>query len=175
MVLVGDAKDKVAVLVDDMADTCGTLDLAAERLRESGAARVFAIVTHGILSHPALERITKSGLEKLIVTNTMPQSANRAACSKIEEIDISHLLAETIRRSHYGESVSVLFSQIPYDTVQPYRHGADTPTQSPPRSATASPLAAGHAAAASYSAAPPGESHGVVAPSPLRKVSHSLE
>lgn len=121
MVLVGDVKGKVAILVDDMADTCGTLELAAAQLIEYGAERVLAIVTHGILSGPALERIQKSRLEKLIVTNTLPQAANRAKCGKIEEIDISHVLAETIRRSHYGESVSVLFNQIPYDTPQPYR------------------------------------------------------
>ncbi|KDN53392.1 phosphoribosyl pyrophosphokinase [Tilletiaria anomala UBC 951] len=121
MVLVGDVKGKVAVLVDDMADTCGTLELAAQRLAESGAERVFAIVTHGILSGPALERIRRSSLEKLVVTNTLPQARNRAQCDKIEEIDISHVLAETIRRSHYGESVSVLFNEVPYDTTQPYR------------------------------------------------------
>lgn len=121
MVLVGDVSGKVAILVDDMADTCGTLDLAAKRLAESGAERVLAIVTHGILSEPALERIAASTLEKLVVTNTLPQASNRAKCDKIEEIDISHVLAETIRRSHYGESVSVLFNEIPYDTTQPYR------------------------------------------------------
>ncbi len=125
MVLVGNVEGKVAILVDDMADTCGTLELAAQQLIEYGAERVLAIVTHGILSGPALERIAKSRLEKLIVTNTLPQSHNRSKCSKIEEIDISHVLAETIRRSHYGESVSVLFNQIPYDTPQPYRHEND--------------------------------------------------
>lgn len=122
MVLVGSVEGKVAILVDDMADTCGTLDLAAARLAESGAERVLAIVTHGILSHPALERISKSKLEKLIVTNTLPQALNRSKCEKLEEIDISHVLSETIRRSHYGESVSVLFNEIPYDTTQPYRN-----------------------------------------------------
>ena len=140
MVLVGNARDKVAILVDDMADTCGTLDLAAQQLTECGAERVIAIVTHGILSPPALERIANSSLETLIVTNTLPQEANKAACPKVEEIDISHLLAETIRRSHYGESVSVLFSQIPYDTTQPYRHGFNSPTHSPPTSRSATPL-----------------------------------
>ncbi|SPO31572.1 related to ribose-phosphate diphosphokinase catalytic chain I [Ustilago trichophora] len=125
MVLVGNVEGKVAILVDDMADTCGTLDLAAQQLIEYGAERVLAIVTHGILSGPALDRISKSKLEKLIVTNTLPQSHNRSKCNKIEEIDISHVLAETIRRSHYGESVSVLFNQIPYDTPQPYRHDND--------------------------------------------------
>ncbi|PWN42220.1 phosphoribosyl pyrophosphokinase [Ceraceosorus guamensis] len=134
MVLVGNVKGKVAILVDDMADTCGTLDLAAQQLAESGAERVLAIVTHGILSPPAIERISKSSLEKLVVTNTLPQAANRARCPKIDEIDISHVLAETIRRSHHGESVSVLFNEIPYDTTQPYRHGLDTPGGSPPRS-----------------------------------------
>ncbi|EST07372.1 Ribose-phosphate diphosphokinase [Kalmanozyma brasiliensis GHG001] len=125
MVLVGNVEGKVAILVDDMADTCGTLELAAAQLIEYGAERVLAIVTHGILSGPALDRIASSRLEKLVVTNTLPQSQNRAKCSKIEEIDISHVLAETIRRSHYGESVSVLFNQIPYDTPQPYRHEND--------------------------------------------------
>lgn len=127
MVLVGNVQGKVAILVDDMADTCGTLALAAERLYECGAERVLAIVTHGVLSPPALTRIMDSKLEKLIVTNTIPQSRNRKLCPKLEEIDVSHVLAETIRRSHYGESVSVLFNQIPYDTTQPYRHGTDTP------------------------------------------------
>lgn len=179
MVLVGDACDKIAVLVDDMADTCGTLDLAAQRLKESGADRVLAIVTHGILSPPALERITKSSLEMLVVTNTLPQTANKARCPKIEEIDISHLLAETIRRSHYGESVSVLFSQIPYDTIQPYRHGADTPSASPPRSTTASPVAAGLAGpsvpAISAERDKEGGQHAVIAPSPLRHMALSDE
>lgn len=86
MVLVGNVQGKVAILVDDMADTCGTLQLAAERLAECGAERVLAIVTHGVLSHPALERIMESQLEKLIVTNTIPQSGNRRKCAKIEEV-----------------------------------------------------------------------------------------
>lgn len=128
MILVGNVQGKVAILVDDMADTCGTLALAAEQLVECGAERVLAIVTHGVLSPPALTRILESKLEKLVVTNTVPQSRNRELCPKIEEIDVSHFFAETIRRSHYGESISVLFNQIPYDTAQPYRHGASTPS-----------------------------------------------
>jgi len=86
MVLVGNVTGKVAILVDDMADTCGTLELAAERLMESGAERVLAIVTHGILSGPALERVRNSKLEKLVVTNTLPQKENRRKCPKIEEV-----------------------------------------------------------------------------------------
>ncbi|KAL4267193.1 ribose-phosphate pyrophosphokinase family protein [Pleurotus pulmonarius] len=114
MVLVGHVKDKTAILVDDMADTCGTLCLAARHLTEAGVAKVYAIVTHGILSGNALESVTSSVLEKLIVTNTLPQRANQAACSKIEVLDIGLVLGEVIRRSHYGESVSKLFHEVPY-------------------------------------------------------------
>jgi ribose-phosphate pyrophosphokinase len=108
MVLVGHVKDKVAILVDDMADTCGTLVLAAQHLAEAGASRVFAIVTHGILSSNALERVEGSALEKLVVTNTLPQRDKQSLCGKLEVIDIAAVLAEVIRRSHYGESVSKL-------------------------------------------------------------------
>ncbi|KAJ7746667.1 phosphoribosyltransferase-like protein [Mycena metata] len=114
MVLVGHCAGKTALLVDDMADTCGTLVLAASHLAEAGAARVAAIVTHGILSGNALEAVTNSKLEKLIVTNTLPQTANQAQCAKIEVIDIGAVLGEVIRRSHYGESVSKLFHEVPY-------------------------------------------------------------
>jgi len=114
MVLVGHAKDKIAILVDDMADTCGTICLAAQHLLEAGASKVYAIVTHGILSGDALKRVTESGLEKLVVTNTIPQLENLAKCSKIEVIDIAAVLGEVIRRSHYGESVSKLFHEVPY-------------------------------------------------------------
>ena len=108
MVLVGHVRDKTAILVDDMADTCGTLVLAAKHLAEAGAKRVLAIVTHGILSGNALSAVEASALEKLIVTNTLPQKAKQEQCSKIEVIDIAAVLAEVIRRSHYGESVSKL-------------------------------------------------------------------
>ncbi|PWO00299.1 phosphoribosyl pyrophosphokinase [Tilletiopsis washingtonensis] len=120
MVLVGDVQGKVAILVDDMADTCGTLDLAAQRLAESGAERVLAIVTHGLFSTPATTRLNASRLEKIVVTNTLPQAANRALCPKIEEMDISGMLSEAIRRSHFGESISSLFDHG-FDTTQPYR------------------------------------------------------
>jgi ribose-phosphate pyrophosphokinase len=98
MVLVGSVKGKIAVLVDDMADTCGTLGLAAKRLLEEGATKVYAIVTHGILSGPALRVIQESGLEKLVVTNTIPQQQNCEGCDKIEVVDVSLVLAEVIRR-----------------------------------------------------------------------------
>jgi len=114
MVLVGHVKDKIAILVDDMADTCGTLCLAAQHLSEAGVSKVFAFVTHGILSGNALKSIEGSALEKLIVTNTLPQSENQRICSKIEVIDIGVVLGEVIRRSHFGESVSRLFHEVPY-------------------------------------------------------------
>lgn len=113
MVLVGHVSGKTAILVDDMADTCGTLCLAAERLVEAGVQRVYAFVTHGILSGKALESIQNSALEKLLVTNTLPQSENAARCSKIEVIDVGGVLGEVIRRSHYGESISKLFDEMP--------------------------------------------------------------
>lgn len=114
MILVGHVKDKVAILVDDMADTCGTLCLAASHLSEAGAARVYGLVTHGILSGNALKTISESTLEKLVVTNTLPQEENVAQCPKIEVIDIGNVLAEVIRRSHNGESISKLFNEVPY-------------------------------------------------------------
>ncbi|CAE6506993.1 unnamed protein product [Rhizoctonia solani] len=114
MVLVGHVTGKIAILVDDMADTCGTLVRAAQHLIEAGAERTFAFVTHGILSGNALENIDQSALEKVVVTNTIPQKANLARCKKLEVINIANVLGEVIRRSHYGESVSKLFHEVPY-------------------------------------------------------------
>lgn len=114
MVLVGSVAGKVAILVDDMADTCGTLGLASKNLIEAGATKVYAFATHGILSGPAIKVINESGMEKLVITNTIPQTENCQQCEKIEVIDVSHVLAETIRRSHFGESISVLFHEVPY-------------------------------------------------------------
>jgi hypothetical protein len=105
MVLVGSVAGKIAILVDDMADTCGTLGLAARNLLDAGATKVYAFVTHGILSGPALKVINESGMEKLVVTNTIPMASKTEECDKLEVIDVSHVLAETIRRSHLGESV----------------------------------------------------------------------
>lgn len=113
MVLVGDAKNKVAILVDDMADTCGTICHAAEKLLEAGALKIYAICTHGILSGPALSNINKSPFEWIVVTNTIPQENNMKLSSKIQIIDISMILAEAIRRTHNGESISYLFGNVP--------------------------------------------------------------
>ncbi|CAB4379060.1 ribose-phosphate pyrophosphokinase 3 [Rhizophagus irregularis] len=113
MVLVGDVSGKTAILIDDMADTCGTLKMAATTLKERGASKVYAIVAHGILSGKAIDVINDSQLESLVVTNTIPHDDKKAICSKIDTIDISPTLAEAIRRTHNGESVSFLFSHAP--------------------------------------------------------------
>ncbi|KAG8519778.1 Ribose-phosphate pyrophosphokinase 2 [Galemys pyrenaicus] len=113
MVLVGDVKDRVAILVDDMADTCGTICHAADKLLSAGATKVYAILTHGIFSGPAISRINNAAFEAVVVTNTIPQEDKMRHCSKIQVIDISMILAEAIRRTHNGESVSYLFSHVP--------------------------------------------------------------
>ncbi|KAI6174142.1 Ribose-phosphate diphosphokinase [Aphelenchoides besseyi] len=113
MTLVGNVTDKVAILVDDMADTCGTICLAADKLVEAGAKKVYAVCVHGVFSGPALDRLNRSVFEAVVVTNTIPQDENRRRCPKIQCIDISMILAEAIRRTHNGESVSYLFSHVP--------------------------------------------------------------
>uniref|UniRef100_A0A3B1IYC5 ribose-phosphate diphosphokinase n=1 Tax=Astyanax mexicanus TaxID=7994 RepID=A0A3B1IYC5_ASTMX len=113
MVLVGDVKDRVAILVDDMADTCGTICHAADKLISAGAIKVYAILTHGIFSGPAISRINNAPFEAVVVTNTIPQEEKMKQCPKIQVIDISMILAEAIRRTHNGESVSYLFSHVP--------------------------------------------------------------
>ncbi|CAH1389291.1 ribose-phosphate pyrophosphokinase 1 isoform X2 [Halyomorpha halys] len=114
MVLVGDVKDRVAILVDDMADTCGTICHAAEKLMEAGATKVYAILTHGIFSGPAISRINNACFEAVVVTNTIPQDGHMKECPKVRCIDVSMMFAEAVRRTHNGESVSYLFSNVPY-------------------------------------------------------------
>nr|CAH7736720.1 unnamed protein product [Callosobruchus chinensis] len=114
MVLVGDVKDKVAILVDDMADTCGTICHAAEKLMEAGATKVYAILTHGIFSGPAISRINNACFEAVVVTNTIPQDHHMKDSTKVQCIDVSMMFAEAVRRTHNGESVSYLFSNVPY-------------------------------------------------------------
>lgn len=113
MVLVGDVSDKVAILVDDMADTCGTLAKAADTLLSNGAQSVIAIVTHGILSGRATEIINGSKLHKVVCTNTVPLEGKDQLCDRIDTLDVSPVLAESIRRLHNGESVSYLFRHAP--------------------------------------------------------------
>jgi len=111
--LVGDVKNKVAIVLDDIADTCGTLCMAASILQSKGSSKVYGICVHGVFSGMALNRIENSCFEEVAVTNTIPQDNNMAECSKIRVIDISHTLAEAIRRTHNGESISYLFNSVP--------------------------------------------------------------
>lgn len=110
MTLVGSVTGKVAIIVDDMADTCGTLALAASTLLQNGATEVYAMVTHGILSGKAMQIINDSVLKEVVTTNTIPFEGD---CGKVKTLDISATLAEAIRRTHNGESISYLFSHAP--------------------------------------------------------------
>lgn len=95
MVLVGDVKDRIAIIVDDMADTCGTLCKAADVVIQHGAREAIAIVTHGILSGDAIEKLNKSKLRKLVATNTVPHEEKKKLCERIETIDISPTVCAT--------------------------------------------------------------------------------
>ncbi len=107
--VIGDVQGKVAVLLDDMIDTAGTLTQAANALVDKGAARVFAYATHAVLSGPAVERITRSPIEEVVVTDSIPLSAAAIGCQKIRALSCASLFAEAVRRIHHGDSLSSLF------------------------------------------------------------------
>jgi ribose-phosphate pyrophosphokinase len=110
MMLVGDIVGKVAILVDDMADTSNTITRAAKLLKgKGGATRVYALVTHGVFSGDAIDRINASALDKVITTNSVPQDQHKRLCDKLVVLDVGEVFAEAIRRVHHGESISVLF------------------------------------------------------------------
>ena len=109
MHVIGDVSGKNAVIVDDIVDTAGTLCQAAKALVDRGAKKVYAFITHPVLSGPALERIENSCLEKLVITNTIPLTEAGKKCSKIEQISVAPLLGEAISRIANGDSVSSLF------------------------------------------------------------------
>lgn len=106
--VVGDVKGKVAIMVDDMVDTAGTLVKGAELLKKEGASKIYACATHGVLSGPAYERLEKSPIEQLIVTNSIPLEGSRAS-KKIVQLSVAKLLGEAIARIHDDCSVSELF------------------------------------------------------------------
>jgi ribose-phosphate pyrophosphokinase len=109
MHLVGDVKDRDCIIVDDIIDTAGTLCNAARAVMDHGARRVVACATHGVLSGPAVQRITESPLEEVVVTNSIPPSEETKSCEKIKVLSIGRLLGEAIRRIHNSDSVSSLF------------------------------------------------------------------
>jgi ribose-phosphate pyrophosphokinase len=109
MNIIGDVRGRTCVIVDDLVDTAGTLCRGAAALKEAGADRVLAYCTHAVLSGPAVDNIAGSELDELVVTNTIPLRPAARACSKIRQLSIGELLAETMRRVSNEESVSSLF------------------------------------------------------------------
>lgn len=109
MNVLGDVEGRDVILLDDMIDTAGTLVAGARALKERGAKRIFAYASHAVFSGPAVERIAGSPIDKVVVTNTIPQSEAAKACPKIETVSVAPLIAEAIRRIHHGDSVSSLF------------------------------------------------------------------
>jgi len=109
MNIIGEVEGRTCVLIDDMVDTAGTLCQAAQALKDEGAVRVVAYITHAVLSGGAIERISKSVLDELVVTDTIPLSDAGKACSRIRQLSVAGLLAETIRRMSDGDSVSSLY------------------------------------------------------------------
>lgn len=109
MHVVGDVEGKVAVILDDMVDTAGTLTEGANALKQQGAVEIHACCAHAVLSGPAVERISNSAIKTLVVTDTNPLNDNAKTCDKIRVLSVSKLLAEAIHRSHTGSSVSSLF------------------------------------------------------------------
>jgi ribose-phosphate pyrophosphokinase len=109
MNVIGDVKDRTCILQDDIIDTAGTITKGAAALKANGAARIFACAVHGVLSGAAIEKIEKSPIDKLIVTNTIPLSSAGAACGKVVVLSVARLLGQAIKSIHEETSVSSLF------------------------------------------------------------------
>lgn len=109
MMLVGDVSDRVAILIDDLADTSNTITRAAKLLKKEGATQVYALLTHGVFSGDAINRINASSIDKVIVTNSVPQDEHMKLCPKLEVLEVGQVFGEAIRRVYHGESISVLF------------------------------------------------------------------
>ena len=109
MNVIGDVDGKIAILLDDMVDTAGTLCSAAKVLMDSGATEVHACCSHGVLSGPAIDRLNNSQIKSLVITNSIPLNAEARTCDKIKVLTVSTLLGEAIKRIHSEDSVSSLF------------------------------------------------------------------
>lgn len=112
MKLMGDVKDKVTIMIDDIIDTGGTICRAANLLKENGASKVFVFAVHGLFSKNAIKNIESSCISNLVVTNTIPHRKEVLECDKIEVIDVSRLCAEAIKRNNIGESLKELYESI---------------------------------------------------------------
>ena len=124
MRVLGDVKDNICVLVDDIIDTAGTACYAAKILKEAGAAKIFMLGCHGIFSNGGIKRIHESNFDKVIVTNTLPQDKhsekiNQYKCDNIDYIDVSWLCAEAMRRSYHGESLTELYDKNTINLLPP--------------------------------------------------------
>jgi ribose-phosphate pyrophosphokinase len=111
MHVIGEVEGRNCVIMDDMIDTAGTLVKAAEVLKERGARSVYAYCTHPVFSGPAVERLMASQIDEVVVTNTIPLSDEAKACTKIRQLSVAFLFAETMRRISDGESVTSLFAE----------------------------------------------------------------
>ena len=111
MNIIGDVKGKTCVLIDDMVDTAGTLAAGAQALKDEGATKVVAYITHAILSGNAIEKIMKSALDELVVTDTIPLNEEAGRVPRIRQLSVAGLIAETILRIYTEESVSSLFTE----------------------------------------------------------------
>jgi len=109
MNVVGEVEGRTCIIQDDIVDTAGTMQNAAQALMDNGAARVWACAVHGLLSGPAIQRVEQSPIEKLVVTNTIPLTGDRAKCTKIVTLSVARLLGQAIRSIHEETSVSSLF------------------------------------------------------------------
>jgi ribose-phosphate pyrophosphokinase len=111
MHVIGEIEGRNCVIMDDMIDTAGTLTKAAEVLKSRGARRVYAYCTHAVFSGPAIDRIAKSQLDEVVITNTIPLGDAARECPKVRQLSVAFLFAETIRRISDGESVTSLFAE----------------------------------------------------------------
>ncbi|MDQ6950191.1 MAG: ribose-phosphate pyrophosphokinase [Mariprofundales bacterium] len=111
MNIIGDVAGKHCILVDDIVDTAGTLCSAAEALLESGASKISAYVTHGVLSGPAAERLAQSPLHELVVTNSILQPETITTCGKVRQLSIAPLLSEAVNRIYDQRSISSLYDE----------------------------------------------------------------
>jgi hypothetical protein len=132
MVLVGDVKGKTAIIVDDMADTCGTLVKAADVVIQHGANDVVAIVTHGILSGNAIEALNGSKLKHIVVTNTVPHEEKKALCDKIETIDISATVSHFLHIWRDLPVTNIPFSLLKHAVVPTTERAFPSSSNTPP-------------------------------------------
>lgn len=106
--IIGDVEGRTVIIIDDIVDTAGTLSVVADKVKEKGAKKIYAVCTHGVLSRDGVDKINNSVIEKLFITDTLP-TENRKHSDKIHVLTISHIFADAIARNHDGRSISEMF------------------------------------------------------------------